>query len=151
MNNTSEEPKIYSAVSVANYIIKTASEVTNLRLQKMLYYCQGFSLAFRGQLLFRESIEAWTYGPVVPSVYELFKEYGNAPLRRLAPAEEITDSNIENLLVSIIRAMETYSGAELVRLTQKEGTPWSRVWGKGEGRFGIIPTEMIRRYFLEYL
>lgn len=142
---------IYSAAAVANYIISHASSVTNLKLQKMLYYMQGFALARLGHVLFRDYIEAWTYGPVVPTVYDLFKENGAAPIRHTVPAEEITNPRTQQFLDGLIHTMEPYSGADLVALTHKIGTPWSQVWGKGEGRFGIIPTEMIRKYFLEIL
>lgn len=150
-NSNTAPPQIYSAAAVANYIISHASEVTNLKLQKMLYYIQGFALARLGHALFRDSIEAWTYGPVVPAVYDLFKEHGAAPIRRTVPAEDIANPYTQQFLDGLIRAMEPYSGGQLVELTHKMGTPWSQVWGKGEGRFGIIPTEMIRQYFMKLL
>lgn len=147
MNNTSEPPKTYSAVSVANYIIGHASCVTNLKLQKMLYYIQGFALVRLGHELFRDYIEAWTYGPVVPTVYETFKEWGSRVIGQVAPAEEITSPIIRSFLDGLIRTMEPYSGADLVAMTHKSDTPWSQVWSGGLGRCCIIPTELIRRYF----
>ena len=67
----------YKALDIANKIIsKTDLEhgdtISNLKLQKMMYYQQGFHLAYFGTPLFDEDIVAWQYGPVVPSVY---KEY----------------------------------------------------------------------------
>ena len=50
--------------------------MTNLRLQKLLYFAQGWHLARFGRPLFDASIEAWPYGPVVPEVYRAYKEYG---------------------------------------------------------------------------
>ena len=155
MNHTPDSSsgsyKTYSAASVANYIISHASNVTNLKLQKMLYYIQGFALVRLGHPIFNDYIEAWSYGPVIPSVYYMFKENGANPIRHTVQAEEITNPYIQRFLDGIIRTMEPYSGADLVALTHKVGTPWSQVWGKGEGRFGIIPTEMIRQYFSEIL
>lgn len=54
--------------------------LTNLKLQKLCAYAQAVSLAYAGQPLFEEDIEAWTHGPVVPSVYEKFKDNGAQPL-----------------------------------------------------------------------
>ena len=64
----------YNAIDIAKKIIcKTDVEhgdtLSNLKLQKLLYYMQGFHLAFFDEPFFNESIEAWTYGPVVPVVF----------------------------------------------------------------------------------
>ena len=73
----------YPALDIANKILAKAfcsnSEelISNVKLQKLLYYQQGFHLACFGAPLFDEEIEAWMYGPVVPSVYEYFKTYDN--------------------------------------------------------------------------
>ncbi|MCK4089659.1 DUF4065 domain-containing protein [Acinetobacter radioresistens] len=71
----------YTAMDIANYIIwfskqKFNEGVTNLKLQKLLYFVYGYHLAERDQKLFNDSIEKWQYGPVVPSVYHAFKDYG---------------------------------------------------------------------------
>jgi len=137
----------YSAIAVANYIIGHASSVTNLKLQKMLYYIQGFALVRLGHELFRDYMEAWTYGPVVPIVYEAFKEWGAQPIRQIVPAQEIENPTVCAFLDGLIRAMEPYSGAELVSMTHGNDTPWSKVWNGGQGRCGIIPLEMLRQYF----
>ena len=64
----------YPVLAVANKILAYGASATNgelvsnLKLQKLLYYVQGFHLAVFGEPLFEEEIEAWMYGPVVPSV-----------------------------------------------------------------------------------
>ena len=74
-----------SAQDVAKYFLTLVSEdegdfLTNLKLQKLLYYAQGFSVAMLGSPLFSDKIEAWTYGPAVPNVYRTYKQYQNGPL-----------------------------------------------------------------------
>jgi len=64
---------VANAEDVADYIRFIIDEnlgdnLSNLKLQKLLYYCQGYFLAFNGEPLFKEEIAAWTCGPVVPSV-----------------------------------------------------------------------------------
>ncbi len=54
--------------------------MTAMRLHKLLYYCQGWYLAWYGRPLFPERLEAWKYGPVVPEVYELPWAQGKEPL-----------------------------------------------------------------------
>lgn len=78
----------YKALDIAKKLIKLADydtanggdNLTNLRLQKLLYYEQGYHLAQFGTPLFDEQIEAWMYGPVVPSVYEHYHSNGSKPL-----------------------------------------------------------------------
>jgi len=76
---------MYTALDIAKYFITLANPetedfITNLKLQKLLYYAQGFHLALFGKPLFRESLEAWQYGPVVPEIYRIYKQYGSSPL-----------------------------------------------------------------------
>src|SRR5688572_18511108 len=74
-----------SALDVAKYLLSLQDEevgdsISNLKLQKLLYYAQGFHLAEHGRALFEERIEAWQHGPVIPTVYPEFKDYGRGGL-----------------------------------------------------------------------
>ena len=73
-----------SAKTLAEYLIYLNYEIqgqdadiTPMKLQKLLYYCQGYSLALTGKPIFYEEIEAWKNGPVVESVYQEYKKYKN--------------------------------------------------------------------------
>ena len=71
----------YNVLDVANKLLQLEAKdgeeyMTNMKLQKMLYYQQGFHLAYFGTPLFEDDIEAWMYGPVVKSVYYHFKSWG---------------------------------------------------------------------------
>ena len=59
-----------SANDVAAYILKQHGPMTAMKLQKLLYYCQAWSLVWDEKKLFREKIEAWVNGPVVPKIYD---------------------------------------------------------------------------------
>lgn len=82
--------KVYTAENVANYFIYLSSKIvgdnkeregiTNLKLQKILYFAQAYFVAKVGKTLFKEKIEAWEYGPVVPVVYHEYKKNGNRPI-----------------------------------------------------------------------
>jgi uncharacterized phage-associated protein len=73
------------ALITANYFLALQDAdagdlISNLKLQKLLYYAQGLYLASTGQPLFEDSIQAWMHGPVVPTVYHSFKSFGAKPL-----------------------------------------------------------------------
>lgn len=69
---------VYKSREIADYIILYFQEhgepLTNLKLQKLLYYAKGWYLALYDKPLFNDKIEAWVHGPVVPSIYHAFKQ-----------------------------------------------------------------------------
>lgn len=72
-----------SVFDVAKYILSKKSPITAIKLQKLVYYCQAWSLVWLGEQLFKEDIEAWANGPVVK---ELFKNYrGEYEIRKMSP------------------------------------------------------------------
>src|SRR5271165_1232342 len=73
-----------TALEVADVFLKLSQPeagdtISNLKLQKLLYYVQGYHLAFYGSELFPDPIVAWQYGPVVEGVYHNFKRFGYGP------------------------------------------------------------------------
>ncbi|OTJ82543.1 Panacea domain-containing protein [Pseudomonas aeruginosa] len=74
-----------SSIAVAKLILAQSNEeagdlVSNLKLQKLVYYAQGFHLAVYDEALFTDYIEAWTHGPVVPNVYHHYKQFGSGSI-----------------------------------------------------------------------
>ena len=67
--------------TVAFEICKNSGwNTSNLALQKLLYISQVFSLGQRDKILFKDKIEAWDYGPVIPKVYHKFKLFYKSPI-----------------------------------------------------------------------
>lgn len=68
-------------LNVARYFIIRAyedgreAEMTNLKVQKLLYYAQSLHLALYNEPLFAEEIQAWRYGPVCPPAYNFYSEF----------------------------------------------------------------------------
>lgn len=79
---------MYRALLIANYIVFVALrrgiDITNLHLQKILYYLQAESLVNTGRPLFDGVIEKWRLGPVVPTVYHEYKKFGSQPIKEIA-------------------------------------------------------------------
>ena len=119
--------------------------MTNLRLQKMLYYAQGWMLARHGVPLFHESIEAWKLGPVVPQCYEWYKGSGNNPLKAEMPPREAFTADEYEVLLDTWTELAQYSTAQLVNMTHEQDTPWDKVWNHSKQR--EITTEDIKRFF----
>lgn len=104
---------------------KNEDAISNLKLQKLVYYAQGFHLAlFDGRPLFDEKIEAWTHGPVAPDLYHEYKKFGKGPIENIEfdPAGKLSDDQIE-LIQEVYEIFGQFSAWKLRDLTHEE-MPW---------------------------
>ena len=139
----------YKALDIANKLLAKAADVcggdlmSNMKLQKMMYYEQGYHLAAFKTPLFDESIEAWMYGPVVPSVYEHFKEYGASGITPESDNGISLSEDEEDLFNEVFDAYVDFSAYGLMRKTHEEA-PW-RDTPTGAGN--VIPEAEMMRIF----
>lgn len=117
----------YKALDIANKIIsKTDLEhgdtISNLKLQKMMYYQQGFHLAYFGTPLFDEDIVAWQYGPVVPSVYQEYKSFESNSISTSKEGISLSDDE-EELFNNVYEEYNQFSAVALMKMTHEE-SPW---------------------------
>lgn len=142
---------MYSALLVAKHIIRRCDElgrtISNLKLQKILYFVQAEFLVDTGSPCFREAIEAWSFGPVVPEVYHEYKVYGSAniPVRTTDNMGLITKEDEERINIMVDECSK-YSASQLVEFTHHQD-PWINAYAQGFNR--EITTESIRHYFAE--
>jgi uncharacterized phage-associated protein len=73
MVGAAQEGKMASCHDVAAVILRELGEMTTMKLQKLVYYCQAWSLVWDEEPLFPERIEAWANGPVTPELYDLHR------------------------------------------------------------------------------
>lgn len=117
--------KIYKALDIANYFLFKAEKdeelISNLKVQKLIYYAQGIHLALFGKPIFEDPIKAWTYGPVVPSLYGRYKKYGtgNVPPDPAFDPETI-DSKTRGFLDEIYMAFGQFSAGRLIDFTHSD-------------------------------
>jgi len=125
----SEEIKTFVEVNdIADYLLDRAHEmglrVTNLKLQKLLYYAQGWFLAFYNEPLFSEDLQAWVHGPVQPEVYHRFKRFKWDPITTLT-RRPVLPKEIEDLLEEVLVNYGKESAFDLMRRTHQE-PPWQK-------------------------
>lgn len=150
---TEPEFKTVSARDVVNYFLTKANpdeeRISNLKMQKLLYYAQGFHLAMTGKPLFNESIEAWRYGPVVPAVYHELKQHRDGPLppapEEFDPGAVFSAAQLE-ILDEVFEVYGQFSAWKLRDLTHDE-TPWQRA----QSNAGTISHDSLREYFVTQL
>ena len=117
--------------------------ISNLKLQKLLYYAQGMYLALYDKPLFAEPIAAWQYGPVVEGVYQKYKGNNADGIKIYSPPTENFSEQEEATLQFVQNAFGQFSAWKLAEMTHNE-TPW-----KETPRNGIIPLEKMKKYFAE--
>lgn len=137
----------YSAVDVAFCLLKHAAlqgkRFTNLQLQKLTYVCHGWSLAIYKRPLIIEDVYAWQYGPVVPSVYFQFKRFGSKVIDDQKQVQ--LDVESEQIIQDIVSVLGDYSGPQLVELTHRQGSPWTKVWDGTSNT--MIPDSIIEHHY----
>lgn len=140
-----------SAKDIASYYIEKSSllpenDLTNLKLQKMLYYAQvEYAAANNGNPLFSDEIQAWQYGPVVPSVYNLLRGCGAYRVSDFDVSIERIDlgRDVLEFLDRVFDKYVRYSAWALVDATHKIGSPWHTVYNFGQGDRQRIPQKLI--------
>lgn len=145
----------YSASEIANWFlgfnqyiesISDSDGISNLKLQKLLYYAQGFHLALLNKPLFDESIEAWDHGPVVPEVYHKYKSFGSSPIISNVEFDlNSIDLETQKLLELVYDTFAIYSAWGLRNLTHQE-SPWIEARESGSS---LITQETIKTFFDE--
>ncbi|BAZ09878.1 putative prophage protein [Calothrix sp. NIES-4071] len=114
---------------VAKYLLAQASEdagdlISNLMLQKLVYYAQGFYLALYDTPLFPEPIEAWINGPVVPMLFEYYKKFGAGAIDYPNDVDfSIYDDETMSFLDEVYSEFGQFSAWKLRNMTQEE-YPW---------------------------
>lgn len=138
---------------VAQYILTychrmNVCDCSNKKLQKLLYYVQAWSLAFRNKPMFENQVEAWLHGPVVSEIYHKYKKFGYNPLPcpRSFKDDALTKDD-KKLLESVLNGYSKYDAEYLEMRTHIE-QPWIDARMKDEQ---IISSESMRDYYRDVL
>ena len=135
-----------TAQNIAEYFLSLCSDdcgdnISNLKLQKLVYYAQGFNLAFNGKALFKEDIFAWQHGPVVPSLYRKYSCYGNGAIPVPQIDFSLYSKAVKELLDEIWKVFGQFSAWKLRNMTHEE-LPW-----KNTPLNEVISHEIMENYF----
>ncbi len=140
-----------SCFDIASYFIKLANEtgsfISNLKLQKLVYYAQAWHLALKGAPLFDEDFQAWIHGPVAPNLYQKYKSYGWEPISE--DAQPNLPPEVLQFLAEVAEEYFALDAYELEQMTHIEA-PWNRARGTlapDEPSSATIQKEWIKEYF----
>lgn len=125
--NILEKKATYSAEEIANFFIwkahKENKQLTNKKLQKLLYYAQAWHLALEEKPLFKEGIEAWVHGPAVRKIYFKYRAFGFAYIEEQIDEDKISELKNIAILNEVWKVYGKFDADYLEALTHNE-QPW---------------------------
>ena len=146
---------MHSVHDIADYFIRDAGrrgqQIRHMKLQRLCYYAQGFYAAlYDGSPLFRERLEAWQYGPVVPDLHERLDPYGSHPVppgaARRSPSP--LPREVLDYLDLVIARLSSYGDWDLAHATCQEG-PWRDARSRAvDGGDNEIPVHALLEWFV---
>lgn len=153
MSEVQQAHHTYTPAAVANVFLALAQaegrSLSNLKMQKLIYFANGLYLASTGVPLVNEKFQAWTYGPVLLSLYSLLRVFRDGPIvvERLEAIDTIfPDTFAYALIQGVWERLKSFSAWQLVQITHRDGSPWHKAIKTG-GRFTSISNEDLKEYF----
>ncbi len=135
------------AVDLSKYIITKCVEddcpISNLQLQKILYYIQKYFLK-HDSIAFPDEIEAWQFGPVVPNSYYRFCGFGAMPITNQYTVNCIVDKEAKQIVDHIIEEKRVLDPWQMVQETHKPNGAWATIYQNGKGNHHTIPVDLIK-------
>lgn len=133
--------KVYTAMNIASEIVRQYEEhgahITNLKLQKVLYYAQMYSLQENGCALFDDDFQAWRHGPVIPGVYEIFRKYVSGEIKSddivIKNSHVTIDASAYNTISHIVEQSLPIDAWDMVFKTH-ETRPWKDTYIPNQNR-----------------
>ncbi len=140
-----------SCFNIADYFVwlanETGSFVSNLKLQKLVYYAQAWHLALRDTPLFQEDFQAWVHGPVIPTLYQKYNNFGWQPI--LEDANPQLPEEVQYFLHEVAEEYFACDAYELEQMTHAE-SPWN--WAREDllpdsPSEAVIKKEWMKEYY----
>jgi uncharacterized phage-associated protein len=155
----------YDARAVANLLLDTAAErgldVTQLLLNKVIYFAHGWFLSRFNAPLIKQEFEAWELGPVVKVLRDEFRQFERRPITTrafrldiLSGRREIVEPHFstedKQFILDIFRSYYQYGAWKLSEMTHEKNSPWDKIWNSRSpiGRLALrIKNEEIKAHF----
>lgn len=155
----------YKVLDVCRHVINYSNDrdygISNLKLQKVLYFIQAYFIIRTDEPCFEEKIEAWDFGPVVPEAYREYKQFGSGDIPTITHIVDFDEDNIWNstvqpyeddvlsdtdktLVEAVVNRFSDYSATDLVSITHRQA-PWKNVYQRGKNN--EITVKAIKEYF----
>lgn len=147
----------YTAIDVAKAFLERAQndpdaiqDISNMKLNKLVYFAQLTSVCLHNKAIHLNNTHAWDYGPVVPALYRLIKDFGAITFslddenvaHKFETAKKIEGADFLSAIEFVWTRMKGLTAVQLSMLTHRRGSPWEIIYNRN--RYGIIPLELMR-------
>lgn len=140
----------YNVLDISKFIINYSNRknynIQMLKLQKLLYFVQAYFICNTKKKCFKEKIEAWEFGPVIPEVFEEYKQFGNADIPANSFDEKEISKTHRKMIKDVIKEFKDHSITQVTKITQNQ-TPWQKAYKPNEKN--EITPESIKEFFDE--
>ncbi|MBD5560512.1 MAG: DUF4065 domain-containing protein [Clostridia bacterium] len=129
--------------------LRVEDDLTNMKLQSLLYYAQDASPGLTGKPLFQDALVARLGGPIAESVCRAYKEFGSKAINKLNGeynVDAFTPEEID-LLKQVMEIFADYRASALLRMSHTE-RPWQEAWQHGNGT--PLRQDTMRDFFQEH-
>lgn len=139
---------VCTASQLAHYVVdkctKDGKPVSNLQLQKILYFMQVVFLKNKKEFIFEDEFQAWPYGPVLPKVYSEYSCFGGYPIEQEYDdiPSDLLGEHKEYLDVGI-KYLRGKAPWDLVNIAHRSGSPWHTIWNSDNGYKKAIPNGLL--------
>lgn len=143
---------------LADYIITKLSEggesLSNLKLQKLAYYCDAWHLAFKGEKLVDSDFQAWIHGPVSRELYDRFSStkslYSDISIENRSEDFQLESvASVSGHIDTVLESYGKFSGAQLEEMTHRE-LPWIEArkgYRPSQRCENVLDNEVITKYY----
>ena len=139
---------VHSIVVACEFVRLAKDGLTQLQLQKLVYYANGWHLEIFGSPLTMDNVEAWDHGPIYRELWNRIKTHGKNPIMKIEPIQgEFVSKDQDALIKEVFETYGHMSGFRLTAMTHQEDSPWFNVYVSKRKFGGVIPHNMIKRYF----
>lgn len=138
---------------IAKYIISNSRPLTPLQINKLCFFSHGWYLGIHGQPLISETVEAWKYGPVIPSTYHMFKTNERKTVSFYDFYKHDLDESMftddeKDVMNQVIDFYSSINGGQLIGITHQKNSPWHQVYEEDKS-YIPIPNDIIQEYYKE--
>ena len=127
--------------------IRRDIDTTPMQVLKLTYFSHGWMLGLHDQTLIYEPVEAWQYGPVIPSIYHRYKAFRGDPID-LVPIDRSEQLTVDQQRVvnDVVEVYREASAIQLSNISHKAGSPWDMVMNR-HGPSTVIPNRLIQEHY----
>lgn len=134
------------AKHIINYCLGIENPVSNLQLQKIMYFMDIYNLIrTKKRLISDENFSAWDYGPVIENIYRKYSFYASNPINIYEETSEEFDDNMRGELYGYIDKLSNMYASYLVEKSHEKNSPWDKT-----KRYQIISPDLLEEYANRY-